>query len=59
MIENVTLDILLIPRFRYVGASGATTATELTALLLSVAASARLAYAPSKKDVWSLIKELD
>ena len=48
MVENVALDLLLIPRFSYVGASLATAATELTVLLLGVFVSSKITY-PSPK----------
>jgi O-antigen/teichoic acid export membrane protein len=56
MVENVTLDVILIPRFSYVGASIATAATELTVLLLCVFASSRITYPLSKKDAAGLVK---
>jgi O-antigen/teichoic acid export membrane protein len=56
MVENATLDVLLIPRLSYVGASIATVATELTVLLLGIFVSSRITYSLSKKDVASLVK---
>jgi O-antigen/teichoic acid export membrane protein len=56
LVENVTLDVLLIPRFSYVGASIATAATELTVLLLCVFVSSRITYPLSKKDAAGLVK---
>jgi O-antigen/teichoic acid export membrane protein len=56
MVENVTLDLLLIPRLSYVGASIATAATELTVLLLCVFVSSRIRYPLSKKDAVSVVK---
>jgi len=56
MVENVTLDIILIPRFSYVGTSIATAATELTVLLLCVFVSSRITYPLSKKDIGNLVK---
>jgi O-antigen/teichoic acid export membrane protein len=56
MVENVTLDLILIPRFSYVGTSIATAATELTVLLLCVFVSSRITYPLSKKDLGSLVK---
>jgi O-antigen/teichoic acid export membrane protein len=56
MVENATLDVLLIPRFSYVGTSIATAATELTLLLLCVFVSSRITYPLSKKDLASLVK---
>jgi len=56
MVENVTLDLILIPRFSYVGPSIATAATELTVLLLCVFISSRITYPLSKKDLASLVK---
>jgi O-antigen/teichoic acid export membrane protein len=56
MVENVTLDLILIPRFSYVGPSIATAATELTVLLLCVFISSRVTYPLSRKDVASLVK---
>jgi O-antigen/teichoic acid export membrane protein len=56
MVENVTLDVILIPRFSYVGASIATAATELTVLLLCVFVSSRITYPLSKKDAAGLVK---
>ncbi|HYC20412.1 MAG TPA: flippase [Candidatus Bathyarchaeia archaeon] len=56
MIENVTLDLILIPRFSYVGTSIATAVTELTVLLLCVFVSSRITYPLSKKDVGNLVK---
>jgi O-antigen/teichoic acid export membrane protein len=56
MVENVTLDLLLIPRLSYVGPSIATAATELTVLLLCVFVSSRITYSLSKKDVADLVK---
>ena len=56
VIENVTLDLLLIPRFSYVGTSIATAATEFTVLLLCVFVSSRITYPLSKKDVAGLVK---
>jgi O-antigen/teichoic acid export membrane protein len=56
MVENVTLDLILIPRFSYVGTSIATAATELTVLLLCVFVSSRITYSLSKKDVAGLVK---
>ncbi|MGZ4861753.1 MAG: flippase [Halobacteriota archaeon] len=56
MVENVALDIILIPRFSYVGTSIATAATELTVLLLCVFVSSRITYPLSKKDIAGLVK---
>ncbi len=56
MVENVTLDLILIPRFSYVGTSIATAATELTVLLLCVFVSSRITYPLSKKDIGNLVK---
>jgi O-antigen/teichoic acid export membrane protein len=56
LIENVTLDLILIPRLSYVGPSIATAATELTVLLLCVFASSRITYPLSKKDLAGLVK---
>jgi len=56
LVENVALDVLLIPRLSYVGPSIATAATELTVLLLGVFVSSRITYALSKKDVTNLVK---
>ena len=56
MVENVTLDLILIPRFSYVGPSIATAATELTVLLLCVFVSSRITYPLSKKDIGNLVK---
>ncbi len=56
LVENVTLDVILIPRFSYVGASIATAATELTVLLLCVFVSSRITYPLSKKDAAGLVK---
>lgn len=56
MVENVTLDVILIPRFSYVGASIATAATELTVLLLCVFVSSRITYPLSRKDAAGLVK---
>jgi O-antigen/teichoic acid export membrane protein len=56
MVENATLDVLLIPRFSYVGTSIATAATELTLLLLCVFVSSRITYPLSKKDLANLVK---
>ena len=52
----MTLDLILIPRFSYVGPSIATAATELTVLLLCVFISSRVTYPLSRKDVASLVK---
>jgi len=56
MVENVTLDLLLIPRLSYVGPSIATAATELTVLSLCIFISSRITYPLSKKDVVALVK---
>jgi O-antigen/teichoic acid export membrane protein len=56
MVENVTLDLILIPRLSYVGPSIATAATELTVLLLCVFISSKITYPLSKKDLASLVK---
>jgi len=56
MVENVALDLLLIPRFSYVGTSIATAVTELTVLLLGIFVSSRITYPLSRKDIASLVK---
>jgi len=56
MVENVTLDLILIPRFSYVGTSIATVATELTILLLCVGVSSRIGYTLSKNNLAGLAK---
>jgi O-antigen/teichoic acid export membrane protein len=56
MVENTALDVILIPRFSYAGASIATAATELTVLLLCVFISSSITYPLSKKDLANLVK---
>jgi len=53
---NVVLNLILIPRFSYIGASIATVITEFSALMLGIKACSRVGYSLSKKNLLCLSK---
>ena len=53
---NVVLNLILIPRFSYIGASIATVITEFSALMLGIIACSKIGYKISKKDLLGLSK---
>lgn len=56
--ENVLLNLLIIPRLSYIGASLTTVAAEITSLLLCILASSKIGYGLSKDDTIFLVKVL-
>jgi O-antigen/teichoic acid export membrane protein len=55
-IENILLNLLLIPKFSYVGACLAAVAAEVTSLGLTIFASSKIGYGPSEGDLIFLVK---
>lgn len=55
-IGNVILNILLIPKFSYIGASIVTVFTEFAAFILGLKVVANMGYGPSKKEFSYIIK---
>lgn len=53
---NIILNLILIPKFSYVGASITTTITEFSALMLGIMACSSIGYALPKKDLSSIGK---
>ncbi len=56
--ENIILNLMIIPEFSYVGASVTTTITEFTALILCIMASSRIGYGISKNNLFDITKIL-
>ena len=55
-LANVILNLILIPKLSYVGASIATVITEFSALMLGIIACSKIGYSLPKKDFLSLSK---
>lgn len=55
-LENIILNLILIPFYSYSGASFATVITELTALILVIESTNKIGYNLIKKDYISLLK---
>ncbi|HEC88429.1 MAG TPA: flippase [Thermoplasmata archaeon] len=53
---NVILNLILIPKFSYIGASITTVITEFSALMLGIIACSKIGYKISKKDLLGLSK---
>jgi O-antigen/teichoic acid export membrane protein len=57
-VESILLNLLLIPRFSYVGACIAAVAAEATSLILTVTAASKIGYFLSRSDLVFIIKLL-
>lgn len=55
-VENILLNLLLIPKFSYIGACLAAVAAEITSLVLSMLAASKMGYCLSRSDLIFLIK---
>jgi len=55
-LANVILNLILIPKFSYIGASIATVITEFSALMFSIIVCSKIGYGLSKKDLLGLSK---
>ena len=58
MLENVVLNIIVIPKYSYIGASIATVITEFTALILCIIMSSKIGYKISKNNKVDVLKAL-
>ncbi|WP_410507583.1 flippase [Methanosarcina hadiensis] len=56
MLENIILNLIIIPKYSYIGASATTVVTELTSLLLGIVICSKIGYSISKNDLLDLIK---
>lgn len=56
MVENVFLNLIIIPKFSYIGASVTTVITEFTALILVIIASSKIKYRLSKHNLIDVLK---
>ncbi len=57
-VENVVLNLIVIPKFSYIGASITTLITEFTALILGFILCARIDYGLSKNNILSVVKAI-
>jgi len=58
MVENIVLNLAIIPKFSYVGASVTTAITEFTALILCIMVSSKIGYGISKSNLLDISKVL-
>ena len=58
MVENIVLNLLIIPKFSYIGASVTTVITEFTALILCIMVSSKIGYRISKNNLLDISKVL-
>jgi O-antigen/teichoic acid export membrane protein len=56
MLENVILNLIIIPKYSYIGASATTVTTELTSLFLGILICSKIGYSISKNNLLDLIK---
>lgn len=56
MVENVVLNLIIIPKFSYIGASATTVITEFTALILCIIVSSKIGYNISKNNIIDALK---
>lgn len=56
MLENVVLNIIVIPKYSYIGASITTVITEFTALIFCIIVSSRIGYNISKNNIIDALK---
>jgi len=56
MLENVVLNIIVIPKYSYMGASITTVITEFTALILCIIISSKIGYKISKDNIVNVFK---
>jgi O-antigen/teichoic acid export membrane protein len=56
MVENVVLNLIIIPKFSYIGASATTVITEFTALILCIIVSSNIGYNISKNNIINALK---
>ncbi len=56
MVENIVLNLMVIPKFSYVGASVTTVITEFSALILCIMASSKIRCGISKNIILNTIK---
>lgn len=57
-VANIIFNIILIPKFSYVGASIVTVLTELASLLLGLRVVSKMGYVPSRKQLSFTIKSI-
>ena len=57
-VENIVLNLLVIPKFSYIGASVTTVITEFTALILCIILSSKIGYGISKNNLLDISKVL-
>jgi O-antigen/teichoic acid export membrane protein len=57
-VESILLNLLLIPRFSYVGACIVAVVAEVTSLVLTVTAASKIGYFPSRSDLMFIAKLL-
>lgn len=56
MLENIILNLLVIPKYGYIGASVTTVITELTSLVIGVTICSKIGYKISKNGLIDLMK---
>lgn len=57
-VENVLLNLIIIPRFSYAGASATTVITELTSLIFCIIASSKILHISPKNNLLNTIKPI-
>lgn len=58
MLENIFLNVLIIPRYDYIGASFTTALTEFTSLMLGAIICSKFGYGLSKESSYYVIKPI-
>lgn len=56
VLENIILNLIIIPKYSYIGASATTVITEFTSLLFGIIVCSNIGYKLSKNDLLDIIK---